>query len=214
MAGFSRCSSRWITVSGPLDTREPRRARSTNVPRSRMRQIRPIAGHDPVDGGSAQCAARPGSPCGDGNRDGEPADGCSVDRSSSRVASSGRDGRPIPRRRPEPLTEPTSPEPLPQKDWAVGDIADQRTLEGRPRPRQPESRCCRHRPSQTVSTGLHQCDLPTLSRVFPPRVLSLCTTAWAVLPSAIQPLEHQSFTRPIPDDRAVVHCGHQCATFG
>lgn len=90
--GFSCISARCTTVSGPLDTLRPRRASSTNVARSRMRQIRPIAGHDPVDGGSAQCADRRGSPCGGGNHDGEHADGCSVDRSSSRVASSGRDG--------------------------------------------------------------------------------------------------------------------------
>jgi hypothetical protein len=90
--GISRFSARCTTVSGPLDTLRPRRASSTNVARSRMRQIRPIAGHDPVDGGSARCADRRGSPCGAGNHDGEHADGCSVDRSSSRVASSGRDG--------------------------------------------------------------------------------------------------------------------------
>lgn len=81
-------SARYTRVSGPLLARRPWRAKAAKVARSRMRQIRPIAGHGRAGDGHEECGGRPWSTCGAETRGAGPDVGCWVGRSSSRIASS------------------------------------------------------------------------------------------------------------------------------
>jgi hypothetical protein len=85
IAVFSGSSGEYTAVIGPLVIRRPRRESSANVARSRMCQIRLIAGHDPADAERAGFVGRPCLPCGAGNRVGEHVADYWAERSSSRM---------------------------------------------------------------------------------------------------------------------------------